>query len=142
MKFKTLKQLSEKSLVSDLKLKTKVICLCLLAPPVAIELYNMFFLENKLVFPILEVGVVIWAIICGVYLLLMMFSISLQKFSIKDGTDFHSIRQNIMFLVGLFILVSVVFSVLFVIEFKQRSSWQESIKEAQELMIQLEQEKD
>ena len=66
MDFKTLRKMSEKSLVSDFKLKIKVICVCLLIPPLAIELYYLFFSNNMLVFPVLEFGIAIWALICGV----------------------------------------------------------------------------
>lgn len=140
MNFKTLKQLSEKSLVSDFRLKIKVVCVFLLIPPIAIELYNLFFTHNKLYFPVLEFGAAIWSFVCGIFLIFMMFSDFLKRISLKSEINFSSIRRKIMLLTGIFLFMTVIFSVLFMWEFKNRRDWQQGVSEVENLLFQMEQE--
>ena len=129
-------KIAEKSIVSDFKLWIKVICVCLLIPPEAISLYDLFFMGGRMVFPVLGVGTVIWAVICAVYLIIMMFSETLRDISIKEGISFRSIRRKIMLLIGIFAVVAVVFSWLAVMDYKTTSSWQKEIKKVEEMMMQ------
>ena len=134
--------MSEKSLVSYFNFKAKAICVCLLNLPVMIELYSLFFLENKLHFPVLEFGVVIWSLFCCVYLIAMLFSGRLQRISLKTEIEIFHVRRKIMQLTGLFLLITIIFSSLFIWESKNSENWRQGQKDFESFLIQMEQEKD
>ncbi len=138
MVFNKLKQMIEKSLVSDFKLKIKVICVCLLIPPTAIELYNLFFSDNKLVFPVLEFGIAIWSLVCGMFLVFVIFSNFFKSISLKSEIKFFSIRRKIMLLIGIFFFTTLIFSALFMWELKNRQNWQQGVRNVEKLLIQME----
>jgi len=140
MDFKTLNRISKKSLVSDFRLKIKIICVCLLIPTVVIELYNLFFMDNELCFPALEFGIALWAFICAVYLFFMVFSAFLKKISLKSEVAFLPIRRKVILLISIFLFMAVIFTTLFMWELKNRQDWKQGVTDVENLLFQMKQE--
>ncbi|MCP4707688.1 MAG: hypothetical protein GY869_03605 [Planctomycetes bacterium] len=130
----------DKSIVSDFRMKIKVICVCLLNLPAVFELYDLFLAGNKMKFPVMELGVAVWSLICLGYLSLMMVSDYLQKVSLKSDIVFLSIRKKIICLIGIFCVLTVISTVLFVRELKSRQEWQQATSNIENLLQQIKQE--
>ncbi|MHC4552748.1 MAG: hypothetical protein ACYSUT_08275 [Planctomycetota bacterium] len=140
MNLKAFREISRESIVSDFRLKIKVVCVCLLIPTIVIELYNLFFMGGKLYFPALEFGVAVWSLLCAVFLVCMCYSDSLKGFSLKSGVAFSAIRKKIIFLISIFLLITAVFAAFFVWEFKNREDWQQGVTDVEKLLFQMKQE--